>query len=381
MKQDLASTTLVVLMAGSASRLEPLSYGMPKGLLSINSQPAINHMITPLANRGLSEAVFVVSPQFAKVVEAFIKKSYPDLTARFVVQPEPDGPLNAFKCAVPYLHQSTLLLYGDTLCSLDRIKFDKSFFGIFSQINNRNKQYGLIKKNRKNRITEVNYASKKSDKEIYTIIGLYYFKNFEVLKAALKQACSGYSREQEIYGMQQYYCNNEPTKAVEFPDWQDSGTLAGYAESATKNSPLSKRGGRAADGVYVLGPNGTVQQETCDYLTLEEYYNFYPIRTDNFAVIFRQLLSHFHAVTPAGICHGNLTFSNILYSPRTGDFKLINPVLDSCGKPFVCNKHRDLAAMYFSAHRLPNPAAEVFDNVLIEAGYDLQEINNFIKSV
>ena len=107
---------LVILMGGKATRLAPLSYSLPKGLLTINSKPAIFNMMSEYIKRGLSDIIFVVSPSNESIVKSFVEKSFEGLKVKYVVQNDPKGPLHAFQLCKDYITKPTLLLLGDTLC-------------------------------------------------------------------------------------------------------------------------------------------------------------------------------------------------------------------------------------------------------------------------
>ena|GEM_PF-3600202 len=493
-KTDFKDVTLVVLTAGKATRLEPLSFTLPKGLLSLGGQPAINLMITPLVKRGLKSAVFVVSPQNIKLVESFIKKSYPYLDSQFVIQAEPKGPLNAFRCALPHIKQSVLLLYGDTLCNTE-FNADSSFFGVHTQANAPDKSFGLINADKTKRIIKVNHAATPKEKHINTIIGIYFFKNSKILLEALNEDYPEYDYEHDIYGAQQFYVDREPTHMQNFPDWFDSGTLDTYykaVEHFQKVQSRRKINARTQKIFKSSSQNTPNITENTDYLTLSEYYAFYPIRTSNFSTIFNKLIAAKYAVfRPKSLCedafsadvitgcfcrcftnslvkydnyvvhsthllphkklkkvledklnkltknsckfyahlHGNLNFSNILYSPRTNDFRFINSVYSL---PCLGDSRWDFAALYASANlglaeietgmfeigksalktvarkpdksgvskgrisnpaenikdsskriynkisyslfTLPNPASEHFNKLLVSEGFDIDEI-------
>ena len=452
-------------MAGKASRLEPLSFCLPKGLISINNQPSINLMISPLVKRGLKHAIFVTGPHNYSLVKAFVEKSYPNLHAQFVIQPSPDGPLDALRKATDYIHNPVLLLYGDTLCNTN-FSTGKSFYGVYKQPKtNINISFGLIKTNAHKVITKVNHTSCKNEKTTNTIVGIYFFKNYQLLIDTLKKTYPDEVSEHSIYSAQQYYIEHEPTLARNFTDWQDSGNLNSFPEavkmlSKTMCSPI-----KTSEKItcYATKTGGKATRNP-DYLTLSEYYTFYPIRTDNFNTIFGLLitaknaefralppipgqknkntvLSYFHryftnslvkydglkvnsmpimphktlakllrhylsdlSITQNryfGQLHGNLSFNNILYSPRTADFVFVN---SGCPTVRLTRRRKqtgdtrwDAAALYASAHfdlgaittdnfsvayktgksldyyifPAPSLAVKELDRVLMDCGYDL----------
>ena len=59
---NLNDIQLVVLMGGKATRLAPLNYSLPKGMLSVNQKPVIFNVISPLIEKGLKNITFIASP-------------------------------------------------------------------------------------------------------------------------------------------------------------------------------------------------------------------------------------------------------------------------------------------------------------------------------
>ena len=127
MEQNMDNIQLVVLMAGRAKRLQPLSYGLPKGLESFMQIPLLYEMIIPFINKGLKDITLVVSPSDKQLVQMFLDKAFSTIKFNIVVQDEPKGPLNAFQ-QIKNVTKETLLLLGDTKCETD-IDFSKSFIG------------------------------------------------------------------------------------------------------------------------------------------------------------------------------------------------------------------------------------------------------------
>ena len=90
---------LVILTAGKASRLYPLTLGFPKCLLSVNQKPEVFNMITPMIKKGLRDITFVVNLENKALVESFINHSFEclDLDVKYIIQEDFNGPAAAFK--------------------------------------------------------------------------------------------------------------------------------------------------------------------------------------------------------------------------------------------------------------------------------------------
>lgn len=89
----------VLLCAGEGTRLRPLTFCRPKHLLPVAGRAVLDHVLCALADAGVDEAIFVVSP-IERALQAFVGDgSRWGMTAQFCVQPEPLGLAHALACA------------------------------------------------------------------------------------------------------------------------------------------------------------------------------------------------------------------------------------------------------------------------------------------
>ena len=83
---------LVILIAGKATRLAPLSFTLPKGLMTINQKPACFNMIADLAtNEEVCDVTFVTSTANNLIVREFAEKSFGGgyIKLNYVIQDNP----------------------------------------------------------------------------------------------------------------------------------------------------------------------------------------------------------------------------------------------------------------------------------------------------
>jgi glucose-1-phosphate thymidylyltransferase len=93
----------VVLTGGRATRLRPLSEGMPKSLIPLLNRPLIGYSLDLLRSAGITEVVVVVGPQDNRT-EAVAREAAPEgMTLHFAVQHEPKGSGDALLAAGPVL--------------------------------------------------------------------------------------------------------------------------------------------------------------------------------------------------------------------------------------------------------------------------------------
>jgi UTP--glucose-1-phosphate uridylyltransferase len=106
-----AITTAVVPVAGLATRLRPLSLGVPKGLLPVAGKPVIRHIVDELAACGIERVVLVTGGGRAGFEAQLADR--PDVV--LVEQPEPLGLGDAILRAAPELDGPFAIALGDAL--------------------------------------------------------------------------------------------------------------------------------------------------------------------------------------------------------------------------------------------------------------------------
>ncbi len=80
----------VIPVAGTGVRLRPLTYTQPKPLIPVAGKPIVSYIIDNLREAGIDKFVFVIC-YLGEKIEAFLKKTYPDLDMQFVEQTRRDG--------------------------------------------------------------------------------------------------------------------------------------------------------------------------------------------------------------------------------------------------------------------------------------------------
>lgn len=229
---------LVILLGGLASRLSPLNFNLPKGLLSVNQKPAIFNMLNDLTHGHdggvIDDITFIVSPNNEGVVKSFVNKAYKNLNIRFIVQPVAEGPLQAFQLAEPYITKSTLLLLGDTLCETN-LDYSYDWLGYQTIQDNSHSRWCLIQTDAEENVTDV------IDKPDYTpntnkvLIGLYNFTDPVLLKQSLQQPFEKVRGEYQLSSLISYYSARRQMKGLQIKHWYDIGTLKDYNETAKRN--------------------------------------------------------------------------------------------------------------------------------------------------
>ncbi|MGI5818721.1 MAG: glucose-1-phosphate thymidylyltransferase [Armatimonadota bacterium] len=119
----------VLLCAGQGTRLRPLTYCRPKHLLPVAGRAVLDRVLTALAEAGVDEAVFVVSPGETSLQEFVGDGSQWGIGAGFCAQPEPLGLAHALNCArgLVTADERFLMYLGDDLLGDGVSEFARAF--------------------------------------------------------------------------------------------------------------------------------------------------------------------------------------------------------------------------------------------------------------
>lgn len=111
----------VILAAGIASRLRPLTDKTPKCLLKVGSKSLLERTIDALIINGFKEFV-IVTGYLREMIEDFVCKTYPDLRVQFIYNKKYDSTNNIYSL---WLAKSAVLGHNVMLLDSD-ILFDGS---------------------------------------------------------------------------------------------------------------------------------------------------------------------------------------------------------------------------------------------------------------
>lgn len=314
-------------MAGKGTRLYPLTLGFPKCLLSIKQKPAIYNMLLPLINEGLKDIIFVVNQENLNLLKDFVNNSFSnlELNIKYVIQTDFSGPGNALSLVAKHLNQekSVILLLGDTLCKYPD-NFNNSWIGVSSVSNDEKKNYCMIT-SKDDLISDIIDKPKHNVETNDAAIGLYYFKNAELLSSVLKEKIDKIFGEYQLSSYFNKYRKKDKLYIEKIDNWEDIGTLDGYLKTNKNNFncrffnklDLDEYGVLHKKSIYEkvtsemswfketqntdfekMSPKFYESEKTndeygieyYDYLTLSEYYTFYPLSKYSRTYIFSSLI-------------------------------------------------------------------------------------------
>ncbi len=87
--------TAVILAAGIAQRLRPLTDHTPKCLLEAGGKAILGHMLDQLSKNGINNIIMVTGYR-EEMIQDYVKKFYPDLTVKFITNPVYDCTNNIY---------------------------------------------------------------------------------------------------------------------------------------------------------------------------------------------------------------------------------------------------------------------------------------------
>ena len=181
-------------MAGRGSRLRPHSLTIPKPMLPVAGSPIVAQLVNEISRvvaQPIEEVAYVLGDPafFGPDNEEELKKVAQDLGAKASIyrQLEPLGTGHAVMCAADSLSGPIIVAYADTLIRTD-LSLDPTVDGMIwvKQVENP-KAYGVVKMNQDNHITALVEKPEEFVSDL-AVIGIYYFKEGEVIRAQLDKS-------------------------------------------------------------------------------------------------------------------------------------------------------------------------------------------------
>ncbi|SDR93318.1 sugar nucleotidyltransferase [Christiangramia echinicola] len=182
---------IIVPMAGRGSRLRPHTLTVPKPLIPIAGKPIVHRLVEDIAkvlDEKIDEVAFIIGEDFGEKVEQDLMKIANSLGAKGTIyyQDKPLGTGHAIMCAKESLTGPAVVAYADTLFKAD-FNLDKSADAVMwvKKVENPS-AYGVVKLNDNNEITDLVEKPEEFVSDL-AVIGIYYFKDVEVLKNKLQE--------------------------------------------------------------------------------------------------------------------------------------------------------------------------------------------------
>ncbi|HLP14025.1 MAG TPA: sugar phosphate nucleotidyltransferase [Flavobacteriales bacterium] len=232
---------IIVPMAGAGKRLRPHTLTVPKPLLPVAGKPIVQRLvedITAVCGQKVEEIAFVTG-RFGEAAEKNLIEVAEKLGAKGSIyyQDEPLGTAHAVLCAADALKGNVIVAFADTLFRAD-FTLDNSKDGIIwvQQVANPS-AFGVIKTDNTGIITDFIEKPKEFVSDL-AIIGIYYFKSGENLRAELQHLI-----DNNIKGNNEFQLTdalqNMRKKGIQFApgqvkDWLDCGNKQATVDANKK---------------------------------------------------------------------------------------------------------------------------------------------------
>ncbi len=229
---------IIVPMAGMGKRMRPHTLTIPKPLIPIAGKPIVQRLIEEIATvskEKITEIAYVIG-NFGTEVEQNLINIAENIGAKAKIyyQTEALGTAHAIYCAKDSLNEKVIVAFADTLFKANFTIEDNIDAGIWVKKVDNPSSFGVVKLNADNIITDFIEKPKKYVSDL-AIIGIYYFKQAEKLKAEIKNLIDNNYKVNGEFQLTDAL-ENMKNKGVKFVpkkviDWMDCGNKEATVET------------------------------------------------------------------------------------------------------------------------------------------------------
>ncbi|MEI6042966.1 MAG: sugar phosphate nucleotidyltransferase [Chloroflexota bacterium] len=168
---------IIIPLAGMGTRLRPHTYSKPKALVNVAGKPVLGHILDQLSEANIEEIIFITG-YLGHQIEAYVKKVYPQFSARYLEQKEMLGQAHAIQMAKDFIDGEVLIIFGDTISETDYKQLEtlSSDGVLYVREVEDPARFGVVELNPEGYITRL-VEKPKTYVSNLAIIGVYYFKD------------------------------------------------------------------------------------------------------------------------------------------------------------------------------------------------------------
>lgn len=222
---------IIVPMAGMGKRMRPHTLTIPKPLIPVAGKPIVQHLvedITKVCHEKVDEIAYVIG-DFGKEVEQELIRIAEAQGAKGSIyyQDEPLGTAHAILCAAPALTGKVVIAFADTLFKTEMIADTANSDGIIwvSRIDDP-RMFGVVKLDGDGVITDFVEKPTTFVSDL-AIIGIYYFRDGENLRAELQYLIDNNVRDKGEYqitnALENMKSKGKKLRAATVTEWLDCG--------------------------------------------------------------------------------------------------------------------------------------------------------------
>ncbi|MBC7642012.1 MAG: nucleotidyltransferase family protein [Flavobacterium sp.] len=259
---------IIVPMAGRGSRLRPHTLTVPKPLIPIAGKPIVHRLVEDIAgviNQTIDEIAFIIHKDFGTQVEKDLIAIAEKLGSKGTIyyQNEALGTAHAIMCAKESMSGPIVVAYADTLFRADFTLDTTADSVIWVKQVEDPSAFGVVKLNEQNQI--IDFVEKPKDfVSDLAIIGIYYFKSGETLRAELQ-----YLLDNNVVKGGEYQLTdgleNMKIKGMKFvpgkvDEWMDCGNKNVTVETNTRLLGFLQKDGQNLVSSNIKNENSTIIQ-------------------------------------------------------------------------------------------------------------------------
>ena len=234
---------IIVPMAGRGSRLRPHTLTVPKPLIPVAGEPIVHRLVKDIAkvlNQPIDEVAFILGDPafFGQDIVESLESLAKSLGAKASIyrQDQPLGTGHAIMSAKESLSGPAVVAYADTLIKADFKLDEKADAVIWTKKVANPEAYGVVNLNENEEIIELVEKPQEflSDQ---AVIGIYYFKDIEVLKGKLQEVL-----EENLMHGGEYQINDGIKKMMAEGKIFKTGTVDEWMDCGNKNVTVETNG-------------------------------------------------------------------------------------------------------------------------------------------
>jgi glucose-1-phosphate thymidylyltransferase len=258
---------IIIPMAGRGSRLRPHTLTIPKPLIPVAGKPIVHRLVEDIAKilkEPIEEIAFVLGEPafFGDDIVASLEKLAHSLGARASIyrQDMPLGTGHAIMCAKESLSGPAVIAYADTLIRADFELDPTADAVIWVKQVDEPEAFGVVKLNANNEIIELVEKPTTFVSDL-AVIGIYYFKEVEVLKEELQKVLDNNIQNGGEYqindGIKAMMAKGKVFKTGSVDEWMDCGN-----KNVTVETNSRMLGFLQADGEQLVANNVKLENAT-----------------------------------------------------------------------------------------------------------------------
>lgn len=191
---------IVIPLAGFGKRLRPHTFTKPKPLIIVAGKPVLGHVLDMFAALDDVEEIIFIVGHLGEQIEEYVAKEYPHIHAHYYHQEELNGQSTALYLARERLQGPMLMVFVDTIINTDlsRLKDETADAVTWVKQVEDPRRFGVAEVGGDGFVTRLVEKPQDKDNNL-VVVGFYYFKQSELLIAAIREQIEKDIRTQGEY--------------------------------------------------------------------------------------------------------------------------------------------------------------------------------------